>query len=174
MSSVSSHHPSACRFATFIMHTPKQRTSKLSDYVCVPLDIPRPSCPDETTCRPYIFSLTQAQSSVPVTSRVDICSLTDALCPIYLPVSGAARNPSLNFRLGLFHQPTRLDKRPREQRMFQIPIKYVSRHLYNPSTQCHPLLLRPKYPLNLWTSYYHSFHCPFSQSSCEPASSSTQ
>jgi len=69
MSSVSSHHPSACRFATFIMHSPKQRTSKLSDYVCVPLDIPRPSCHDETTCRPCIFPLTQAQWSVPVPSR---------------------------------------------------------------------------------------------------------
>ena len=164
MSSVSSHHPSACRSATFIMHTPKQRTSKLSDYVCVPLDIPRPSCPDETTCRPCFFSLTQAQSSVPVTSRLVICSLTNALFPIYSPVSDAARNPSLNFRLGLFHQPTRLDKRPRERRAFQCPIKHISRHLYNSFTQCHPLLLRRECPLNLWTSYYHSFHCPFSQS----------
>lgn len=64
-----------------MMHSPKQRTRKPSDYVCVPLDIPRPSCLDETTCRPCSLSLTQAQWSVPVTSCRDICPLTEASCP---------------------------------------------------------------------------------------------
>ncbi|SRR5258706_122108 len=104
-----------------MMRSPKQRTCKLSDYVCVPLDIPRPSCLDETTCRPCGFPLTQAQWSVLVTSCHNICPLTEASCPVSYSVSDVARNPSLklNFRQGLFRQLTRLDQRLREQRAFQ-------------------------------------------------------
>ena len=168
--------PSACRSAAIMMHSPKQRTCKLSDYVCVLLDIPRPSCLDETTCRPCSFSLTQAQSSVPVTYRRDICSLTDAPRPVYSSVSGVTRILSLklNSRRGLFRQLIRLDKGLREQRAFQSPIKNVRRHSYDPNAQCHPLLFHPKCPLSLWTSYSHSFHCPLSQPPCKPASFSTQ
>lgn len=173
---MSPHNPSVCRFAIFMMHSPKQRTCKPSDYVCVPLDIPRPSCLDETTCRPCSLSLTQAQWSVPVTSCRDICPLTEASCPVYYSVSDVTRNPSLKLspQQGLFRQLTRLNQRLRDQRAFQGSIINVRRHLYNLNTQCCPLHPHRKFPRNLWTSYSHSFHCPFSQSPCKPANSSTQ